>query len=644
MVEQRKVRQGLLLALLFALIGSFPKPVAAHAFLERSEPADNAILNESPDEFRLWFSEPVSTEFSSARVLDTSGNVVTLEGMEISADNPRLMILHLPPDLPEGAYSILWKVLSTADGHFTEGLVVFGVGSAADLSNATAVQAETAVPLPEAGLRWLNFVALMGVVGALVIVSLVLDVTNYPPTFASIQSKARQRILRFAYWFTILSLVIGICWLIWQAFAITKTLPQGTAITTTTWQWLSKTRLGLLWVARQTLLLGILALLHLTNKRILPSVWAKIALFVLVIAVVFVQSLTSHAAALADATELALVMDSLHFIAASIWVGGLLAIIIGFMPFVWQHKSDRRLLLQAGWGPFGRVAVISVGVLIATGLYSTGRQVASIDALIATAYGRAIGAKFLLLLIIGSLGFINALLLHPGLAKPIARLLRRPAGWRPLSFRQMPRIIILEATLGITVFLLTGYITAAPTARGPQFVPASEIVTAQSQQIDDVLVNLSIKPNRPGANVFTIRASNTRRPPLAEIERVIVRLNYLDQDFGMVSVDAQEIEPGVYRIGGNELNVAGDWQVDVVVRRLGLADSIASFNWIVGTAGGAKSTIISNQDWQPYLSSAAAVILLSILAGIAYTLWPRQREEGAIERQSDYWPRQPQQE
>ncbi|MCP4421776.1 MAG: hypothetical protein GY805_34620 [Chloroflexi bacterium] len=611
------------LLIILAAVSGLPKSVAAHAFLERSDPADNAILTESPDKFHLWFSEPLSPDFSSAQVLDTEGSVVVLQGIMISADNPRLMILDMPPELPEGAYSILWKVLSTSDGHFTQGLVVFGVGSSANLANAASVKTETAVPKPEVGLRWLNFVTLMSVVGALVIVSLVLDITNYPLILASIQSIARQRILQFAMWVAALSLFVGFGWLVWQAIAITNTLPEGTAVWTTGWQWLSRTRLGIFWLAKQSILLGIFMLLYRSNKFALIATWQKITLFILVVAVVVVQSLTSHSAALLETTALAIVVDALHFIAASIWVGGLLSINVGFMPFLRHRQVDFKLLMKAGWWPFGRVAIIAVMVLIATGLYSTGRQVASIDALISTAYGQALSIKVLLMLFVGFIGLLNAILLHPRLAIPIARIMRRPTGWTPVSFKHLPRLILLEMTLGIFLILITGYITAAPTARGPQFLPSTEISTSQIQQIGDVLVNLSIKPNKPGANVFTIRATNIRRPPLAEIERVIVRLTYQDQDFGMISVDAQEVDPGIYRIGGNDLNLAGNWQVDVVVRRLGLADNIATFDWIVAAGGEPQNSIVSNQDWQPYLSAAAIGMLLLMLVGLAI-LVPRR--------------------
>ncbi|MCA9942235.1 MAG: copper resistance protein CopC [Anaerolineales bacterium] len=649
MVKRENIWRLACLVFLAVCLGGVPKSVAAHAFLERSEPADNAILSESPDQFSLWFSEPLSPDFSSAQVLDTDGHEVTLEGIVISAENPRLMILDLPPDLPKGAYSISWKVLSTADGHFTQGLVVFGIGSGANLGDAVAAETETAVPIPEVILRWLNFMTLMSLVGSLAVVGLVLDIYNYPLMLASVQSLARRRILRFAWWCAAFSLLAGLCWLIWQSFAISQTLPEGTTFWQTSWQWLSRTRLGLLWAAKQLIVMGILAILSRLGQRNTIPGRLKSASFLLVIAVVLTQSLSSHAAALRQSSTLALVVDMLHFIAASIWVGGLLATIVGFMPIVRKHKEDFKLLMIAGWRPFGRVAVIAVLVLIATGLYSTGRQVASVDALISTAYGQTISAKLLLLLIIGGIGFLNAMLMHSGLAAPIAKILRKPKGWTPVPLQQMPRLVFLEATLGMSVFVLTSFLTAAPTARGPQFLPASEIATNQNQQIDDVLVNLSIKPNHPGANVFTIRAANTRRPPLAEIDRVIVRLTYLDQDFGMESVMAEEVEPGVYRVGGNELNVAGNWRVDVVVRRLGLPDSVANFNWIVEDNGAPQAVIISNQDWQPVLSALAILILLVMLLVIAVLMPHRMRLVPLLKlnlpgQTQGLWPTPPQQE
>ncbi len=283
------------------------------------------------------------------------------------------------------------------------------------------------------------------------------------------------------------------------------------------------------------------------------------------------------------------------------------------LPLARQNKADFTTLLKAGWGPFGQLAVLSVGVLLVTGLYGTGREVASIDALISTLYGRALLSKIGLMLVVGAFGILNSALLHPRLLSPLARALRRPKGWTPLSINRLPQLIIAEASLGLLVLLVTSVVTAAPTAQGLAFAPTEETPSTLNQFVDDMVIGLTINPNKPGQNVFTVRASTTRRPPPADILRVILRFTYLEQEAGMISVDAEEIEPGLYLIGGSQLNLAGKWRIDVVVRRMGLEDRIAAFEWMVPQGGPPRPVIVSNQPWEPILTLAAAVLLMLIL-------------------------------
>jgi copper transport protein len=173
---------------------------------------------------------------------------------------------------------------------------------------------------------------------------------------------------------------------------------------------------------------------------------------------------------------------------------------------------------------------------------------------------------------------------------------------------------LLEASLGLLVILATGVMTATPPARGPEFeVAAEEIPTALDQTVDDMLVTFSAKPNRPGQNMFTVRAVSTRRPPPAEVMRVILRFTFLGQELGRTSADAVEIEPGLYQIGGNHLSLAGKWQVQVVVRRKGLEDSVARFNWMVAPPGPARPVFISRQPLEPILTLAGGFVGLSLL-------------------------------
>lgn len=194
---------------------------------------------------------------------------------------------------------------------------------------------------------------------------------------------------------------------------------------------------------------------------------------------------------------------------------------------------------------------------------------------------------------------------------------RRPAGWTPLALRRLPQLVVAEASLGLLILLVTGLITAAPTAQGLKFAPSVETPSTLNQFVEDMVIGLTISPNKPGQNVFTVRARTTRRPPPAEVLRVISRFTYLEQESGMISVDAEEIEPDLYLIGGSQPNLAGKWQIDVVVRRKGLEDRVARFEWTVPQGGPPRPIIVSNQPWEPILTLAAALLLILILLVIA---------------------------
>jgi copper transport protein len=580
-------------------------PVRAHAGLVRSEPADNAILAEAPDEIRLWFSEPVSPEFSSARMLDINGQAIVLDGLRIAPDDPYLLIID-PPDLPPGVYSINWSVLSDADGHITQGLMVFGIGAGADLSAASIENAQVSLPLSEVFLRWVSFGLLAMVIGVVGVLSVVhpSEVSNAP----SYLLQARRRIFRFGLLAAWLAFWMGFAWLVYQFLILMATVPDGAAPLKVAWQLLTRTRWGGLWAVRQVAWL--LLIWRLRGQR--SSGWT----WVLVLVLVLFQALNGHAAGIAPGLPLvmAVAADVVHLLAVSFWLGGLAALCVGFLPGRGVSKENAAEQLRAGWAPFGRWAGLSVGFVVVTGLYSTGLQIASPDAMISTFYGRSLAVKVALMLGVGVIGLVNSMLLHPRLAAPLARLLHRPTGWTALPMSFLPRLIMLEAALGGIIFLVAGVLTTSPPARGPEFTPfTGERIDSMTEGVDDLMVNFSVKPNQPGQNVFNIRAVSQRRPPPADVLRLILRFTYLEEDLGTISVDAEPSGDGMYFVGGSYFSLAGRWQVEVVVRRNGLEDSVAHFVWTVLPAQSTRKTILSDQPWQPALNVAAAALLLIVI-------------------------------
>ena len=100
---------------------------------------------------------------------------------------------------------------------------------------------------------------------------------------------------------------------------------------------------------------------------------------------------------------------------------------------------------------------------------------------------------------------------------------------------------------------------------------------------------------------------------------MILRFTYLEQDSGRTSIDAQEMEHGFYRVGGGYLGLVGRWRIDVVVRRKGVQDSVAHFDWIVPPPGPSRPRLLSDRPLEPLLTVVAALLLLStslIVAGV----------------------------
>lgn len=630
------------LAVLLALIAmaTLTAVAGAHANLLRSEPGDGAILDEAPGEVRLWFDESVSAQFSTAQLFDADSQPIPITTIRVDPADPTLMILTLPA-LLDGPYSVLYKALSNSDGHFSQGLVVFGVGAEVDLgAAAVSTAAESELPLPEVALRWLNFVLLAGTVGAIAMARLVLapGAHNTPSEQAGrrVLEVAHSRIVRLAGICASLSIIVGFGLLAWQSSSLMVSLPENSSLPAVIRQILTTTQWGITWLGRQAifLLLALFLLALIRQSRETPNRKkgrlrriARPAVPLLALAVIAAQSLSSHASGLAEHTALALLADAVHLLAASLWVGGLLTLAIALLPLLRRQRSDAAQLIRAGWKPFSLVAALSVGLLITTGFYSAGRQVASPDALLTTLYGRVLLGKFGLVLAVGCVGLLNSVALHPQLARPLAWVLKRPDGWTPLSLRRLPMLVLVEGSLGLLVLVMTGVITASAAPRSSAYtIVPDEVPSALSQTVDDMVITFGAKPNRPGQNVFTVFAASTRRPPRTEIARVILRFNYQEEDVGRTSITAEEIEPGRYMIAGDYLNLAGPWQVDVVIRRLGREDTVARFNWIVAHPGETTPVVLSRLPLQPLLTGAAAFLLTIVLAAAGVWLsWRRPR-------------------
>ena len=162
----------------------------------------------------------------------------------------------------------------------------------------------------------------------------------------------------------------------------------------------------------------------------------------LLVPVAAAEAASGHAASLG---ALALLTMTAHILAGCLWVGGLVVLAL-VLPGL-----ERRDVLDT-LARFGRIAAAGVAVVVATGVYSAGRQVASLDALASTTYGGSLLAKLASVAATGVLGLLG--LLAARRLRPSMRLLRA------------------EAVAAVGVLIAASLLLSSAPARGPQFAPA----------------------------------------------------------------------------------------------------------------------------------------------------------------------------
>lgn len=108
-------------------------PALAHARLVEAYPADGSDVPVSPGQVQLLFNEPVQAEFDPLKVYDQGGDRVDEANARVSPNNRKLLVVDLE-ELPEGSYTVDWRVAST-DGHPISGTRRFAV----DASSAGGV-------------------------------------------------------------------------------------------------------------------------------------------------------------------------------------------------------------------------------------------------------------------------------------------------------------------------------------------------------------------------------------------------------------------------------------------------------------------------------------------------------------------------
>jgi copper transport protein len=525
----RRLLAGLVVAAILVILGA--GLASAHANLASSDPANGATLPTAPSEVRMTFTEPPDPTLSTVQILDAGGTALTTG--DPTLEPPRTLTVTLPADVPDGVYTVSWRTVSTVDGHVTAGAFAFGVGgfSGPVTPGASATASSSSGPTVLSVLaKTALYVGLMLLVG---IAAVGLGLFGGHPRSIRIAGLAGA-LIAFAG-------ALGLL------FAEQRTV--GVSIDD-----LLRTNTGRPygWLVVATLAAAIFAVIAAARERWLIALWGAGAAAAVAMAI---RIASGHAAAAPDAL-LQQGYGWLHFVAAGVWVGGLVVLLLLLRERL--EGSNVPPVVEAR--RFSNLALVAVSVVAVTGALRAVNELGGIGNVIDglhRAYGITLLAKVAVSLVLIGLGATNRF-------RNVIILAEDP---HPLR-----RFVAAETVFALGVLVLTGVMTGlnppASLATTSQAGPAPVAGTATGADFATTTrVSLTATPGSPGPNAF--RASVVGYDSGAPVAADTVTLRFVSvthPDLPASQLRLTQRSDGGWTGQGIPMSVAGTWRVTTLVQ------------------------------------------------------------------------------
>jgi copper transport protein len=549
---------GLVVVCALVLLGA--SPASAHAILERSTPAADAVLRAPPTSVDLVFDEGISLLPDSVRVFGPDGSEVDDRHVVHAGGVAASAAVGLRGSLAKGTYLVSYRVIS-ADSHPVSGAYTFSIGHRSTPPAAASPSRSTTVDLALGAARWLTYAG-----SALGLGGLAFLAWFWPAGWSS----RRVRSLVNA---GTGSLLVGT----FLALALKGPYDGGLGLAHVSDGDLFREVLGTTYgraLDARLLLLAVLILLLTYRERVSRRVLAGAAgLLLLAVGVTF--ALCGHAAA-GGHRPLAIASDTAHVAAMSVWLGGLVVL----ASVVLRADASPEVAVPV-IGRFSTVATASVCVLVATGTYQALREVRSWDVLFETHYGHVLLVKLWFVVValgaaLGSRAWVWQTT-HPVVAVNAATTATPvAAGAGTPTLRSLRTSVGVESLALVGVLVVSALLVSSNPARPP--VVSSAVSTTVTAGPDTVRVSaVPAGPQRVSLRLQVLDAQGHRVEP----REVDASFSLSAHDVGPLPVTLTKDGPGL-RTGHASLPLSGHWQLAITVRTSAIDEATAYTDVPVG--------------------------------------------------------------
>ncbi|MFF8989591.1 copper resistance CopC/CopD family protein [Streptomyces sp. NPDC014983] len=387
----------LLLAVAGALLAG-AGPAAAHAALTGSDPAQGVVVQQPPARVSLTFSEKVAVNNDSLRVLDPGGRAVQT-GAPANVSGTTYAV-RLKGGLGKGTYTVTYEVVS-ADSHPVAGAYTFSIGAPSRTvvpGSGPTVGGGVVGDLYQAG-RYVSYAGFIVLAGGAAFVLVCWR--------RGAGVRALQRLVVGGW----LALTAATLWLLLLRGSYTSSGKVADVFDLGLLGQVLQTKAGAALVSRLLLLAAaalFIAVLFGSYHRREEGAEKRDLTFGLGLGGVVVAAGLASSWAMAEHASvglqpgIAMPVDVVHLLAVAAWLGGLTALLGALYRAPAETPVEAAAVRR-----FSRLALGSVLVLVATGVYQSWRQLGSWSAFTDTRYGQLLLAKIALVAVMVGIASVS---------------------------------------------------------------------------------------------------------------------------------------------------------------------------------------------------------------------------------------------
>ncbi|MBM2852582.1 MAG: copper resistance protein CopD, partial [Candidatus Nitrosotenuis sp.] len=468
------------------IVSSIPLAYA-HPFIVNSDPAQSSSVSAGINQIVIHYSETVEIEFSAIKVLDSSGNQIDNKDTKYISNESTLVVT--TPPLEDGIYTVTSKTLSKIDGHLVDEAFVFGIGDVSvpppkprDITESTY--------FPEAGARFPGLVGQVIVLGS-VISSVVIWGAMRKKNLIKENLSELQKFYQSKF-----SSVTGIGLFLVFASNILMLVVQTIRLQTSASAVL-QTSFGSVWIMRMAITVVLLAVWFLMENKSNVSNKKQILMLGLSLILISTTTVIGHGAASEQFS--AIIIDYVHNLIASVWIGGVIFFGFILLPALSKLGGNKKELITLLAIPrFSSMIVISLGVLVITGPTLLWLMEDDVTLLSQSPYGFLIMGKIVVASIMAALGGYNQFKIQKSAERDITSNTIN-------VHRKLGRSLKTEAVLGVILLGLVALLTNSS-------LPTSQAQQAQVQQItycfqtsefsENARFDINIDPFTSGSNTI----------------------------------------------------------------------------------------------------------------------------------------------